>query len=485
MNFEEATTEFLIDALPAALNNHARATVNVIVRSLLSRHAELGRQWRSLAMVMTQNGEHTAAIDAIRHYVAAEDNRPEALLDEVFTLQQAGRIAEARQVLRRIPETLPSVGQHAYLAGALDSMLGDLDAARGQLLRSVDVAPAAGQSWLALAMLKAERGDRSVGNAVIAADPRRTGRKMDHEGAYFYALGRVLSERSDHDGAFDAYRHGAAICARRQAYDRNAERQRIDQIGQGFSSDLLNRIASDVRVQTSRPIIVTGNPRSGTTLVEQILASHSQVADGGELDVMRIVVKEIGGLFEEDLLRYLKREQPDSLSNLYLHLLDERFGGAGRIVDKRLFASRTLGIIAAILPDAPIIWMRRNPMDCAWSSFRTFFNQGSPWSHDLSDIGFHFRLEDRLFDLWRNRLGSRILVVPYEALVEDADSWTRKILGHCGLQEEEAVFAPHRTNRAVTTASVMQVREPINRKGIGVAEPYRKFMQPFIDAYYD
>ena len=107
-----------------------------------------------------------------------------------------------------------------------------------------------------------------------------------------------------------------------------------------------------------------------------------------------------------------------------------------------------------------------------------------PWTYDLEDIAFHFRLEDELLARWQDILGDRLLVLPYEALVEQPDLWIRRLLAHCGLAEEPQVFAPHKNPRAVGTSSVMQVRRPINRAGIGVAEPYRAFLQPFIDAYY-
>jgi hypothetical protein len=154
------------------------------------------------------------------------------------------------------------------------------------------------------------------------------------------------------------------------------------------------------------------------------------------------------------------------------------------VVDKTFTTPRMLGVAAALLPEAPLIWLTRDPLDCAWSCFRTYFASGTPWSYDLEDLAFHFRLEDELLSRWRDILGDRLLVVRYEALAVDPEPEIRRILAHCGLPEEPQAFAPHENPRAVTTASVMQVRQPINRKGIGVAMPYREFLQPFLDAYY-
>jgi hypothetical protein len=165
-------------------------------------------------------------------------------------------------------------------------------------------------------------------------------------------------------------------------------------------------------------------------------------------------------------------------------LLHERFPMPGRIVDKTTDTSRKLGIAAAVLPEAPLIWLKRDPLDCAWSCFRTCFMAGIRWSNALDDMAYNFRLEDRLLAQWQRNLGDRLLVVPFEALVTEPELWIRTILAHCGLAEEPQVFAPHENRRAVATASAMQVRQPINRRGIGSAEPYREYLEPFVRAYY-
>lgn len=475
----------LLDRLPGALDERGRSAINALIFELLRRDASLGRQWRTLALVLSQNGEHRSAIAAMRNYVRWGGSDPQARLEEVFTLQRAGRVVEALELLDELPETVPDRGAHAYLAGSLESMAGRLDRARKRLTDAVRLTPQSGRAWLALAMIERLDRDSASGDAIVRHDPRKTGSTMENADAYFYALGKAHADRGEHRYAFEAFSEGARLARSAQPYDPAAERRRVEQVAQGYDRAFIDRVATTVTIDTSRPIIVTGNPRSGTTLVEHILASHSAVADGGELDVMRVVGQEIGGPLEADLSHYLERSPADTLASLYLHLLDERFDEPGRIVDKRLFASRSLGVIAAILPQAPIIWMRRAPLDCAWSCFRTYFNQSSPWSHDLRTIAQHFRLEDMLLEKWQDVLGAKLLVVPYEELVEAPAVWTKRLLDHCGLAEEPGVFSPHRTDRAVMTASVAQVREPINKKGIGVAEPYREFMTPFIDAYYD
>jgi hypothetical protein len=122
-------------------------------------------------------------------------------------------------------------------------------------------------------------------------------------------------------------------------------------------------------------------------------------------------------------------------------------------------------------------------MDNAWSCLRTFFIHGVGWSYDLADIAHHFRLEDRLLAFWQERLGPRLLVVPYAELVTAPEPWTRRLLAHCGLADEPGPYRPHATDRVVLTASAMQVRQPIHAGALGTADAIRTQMQPFVEAY--
>ena len=171
------------------------------------------------------------------------------------------------------------------------------------------------------------------------------------------------------------------------------------------------------------------------------------------------------------------------MRDLYHHLAAVRFPAPGRIVDKTLATSRHMGLIATLFPDAPIIWVRRAPHDCAWSAFRNYFLKGVEWSWSLDTIGDFFTQEDRLFAHWTSTLGDQILVVPYAELVTSSEAWTRKINAHAGLALEPAQLTPERTARAVETNSAAQVREAIHQRGLGTAEPYRAMLGDF-DRHY-
>lgn len=433
---------------------------------------------------MLHNGEERAAIDAMTRYVSAQAGAPTARLELVFLLERAGRVDDARNELDRVPSNVPNTGDWAFTAGALDTMRGKFERAIDELSAAVRVKPNAGQAWLALAMTADMTLYPDAADQIVAADPAVNGSPMERRGSYYYALGKVHADRGDHARALAAFQRGATEIGATVTYDRNAEAEGVRQIMDRFDRALIDRLAGAVKRPTSRAIVVTGNPRSGTTLASQILTAHSEVTAGDELGWMRIIANDTGGVFPNEIEKWLSRGgTADDLAALYLHLTEERFGQNGRIVDKTLGASRTLGILAGILPEAPLVWMRRRPLDCAWSCFRTHFAEGNPWSWRFDTIAHHFTLEDRMLAHWERVLGDRLLVIDYETLVTAPDTVIPKLLDHCNLPAEAGPFAPEKASNMVRTASVAQVRRPISQIGIGAADPYRDAMAEFTANY--
>lgn len=473
----------LLAELKRTLAAKDREATSRTITALLERRAPLGPQWRALAELMRVSGELTLANRCMDAFVAASGGAAQAQYAKVVLLTQSSRIPEAYDLLASLPENVPDPAGHAYVLGNIAMTLGNTDKARVHLDTALRHRPGWGPAWLTLATMinfaKDELGERLLRERAAAekhgpADLAR----------YYYALGKLHADRKEHEKSFEAFALGARLLRGETPYSRNGNENNAKQAMTGYPAGFFEKLAKPESHDTSRPIFVTGLPRSGTTLVEQILTSHSAVRDGAEINIIQHIAVAVNGVSGDALSNYLSSGgSTEKLAALYLHLLEERFGSEGRIVDKTIDVSRCLGLIAAALPDAPLIWMRRDPLDSAWSCFRTFFIHGVAWSYSLEDIAHHFRLEDQLMAFWKERLGDRLLVVPYGELVDAPEQWTRRILDHCGLEEEEAVFTPHKTERLVATASSLQVRRPINRDGLGVAEPYRAFMQPFLDAY--
>lgn len=470
--------------LKEALARRERSDVNRIVTELLDGNAPLGEQWHAIAQLMRVNGEFSLALRSIDAVIAASSNKPHARYSKVVLLTQFGRLQEAHDLLATLPADVPDRAGHAYVLGNTAMTLGRVESATRYLLTALQHRPGWGAAWLSLATA-VNLADNPLGEQLLSERSAAERHEPADLARYCYALGKLHADRGEHAASFAAFARGAMLLRAETAYSRVANEANAQAAMTGYPRAFLESMCEAQSGDTSRPIFVTGLPRSGTTLVEQILASHSDVLDGGELNIIQHVAVAAGGVSGDHLERYLAGGGSlETLRNLYLHLLAERFGpDGGRVVDKTIDASRCLGLIAATMPDAPLIWMRRDPLDSAWSCFRTFFIHGVAWSYDLTDIAHHFQLEDRLLAFWKAQLGDRLLVVPYGALVDDPAGWTARLLAHCGLSEEAAVYTPHLTQRRVATASALQVRRPINRDGLGVAHPYRNFLQPFVDAY--
>jgi len=475
----------LAAALKAALAAHDRKRANDIVDKLLRAHAPLGQQWHKLAELMRISGELTLARRAMDAFVTSEHHSPSARYAKVVLLTQIGQLREAHELLSTLPPDVPELAGHAYVLGNTAITLGRVEEARDYLQTALNHRPGWGPAWLTLAtgvnLASDPLGDRLLAEAAVAER-----QPPEHLARYCYAKGKLHADRREHDAAFDAFARGARLLRERTPYSRQGNAANAALALSGWSEKFLARARKQAVRDTSRPIFVTGLPRSGTTLVEHILASHSDVVDGGELNIVQHLAVTTGGVSAANLTQYEEQGGTiDDLAGLYLHLLAERFGEAGRVVDKTIDVSRCMGLITAALPDAPLIWMQRDPLDSAWSCFRTFFIHGVGWSYDLADIAHHFRLQNEQLAYWKQCLGDRLLVVPYAELIDDPELWTRKLLAHCGLSNQAAVHASHKTERVVATASAMQVRQPINRRGLGVAEPYRAHLEPFVTAYYD
>lgn len=476
-----ATPEELIYQLAGALNRGSRAETVDLIRAINQARPPLGGRWKAMAAVAKENGEIDDALEAMEHYVAAVGHTATAYYELAAMNAQLGRLDTAAQLMQLVPVDIPSPAEHHYIHGTLAANQGKFSEALGHLRQTVAANPGSGQAWLAVAMIG--RLSTSDVEALEAAAPMVEAAPLIDQAAYAYARGKALDDIQDHDAAFAAFSNGAGVMQRERPYDHASDVADAARARTGWENHLGRTTFSrlDAEVANS-PIFVTGLPRSGTTLVEQILASHSLVSGGGELGIMQIVSRDIGKS-GSDYQNYLQQGNfPSQLAELYDHLARQRFPDVGRIIDKSLDSSRHMGLISAIFPAAPIIWLKRDPLDCAWSSYKTWFQRGLNWSWSLEDIGRHFRLENAMMQFWAE-LNPRIMFVNYPDLVTNPELWIERISNHCGLSLEAAQLESHETARNVMTASVAQVRQKITAQTIGSAKPYRQYLKPFIDAY--
>lgn len=473
----------LVDRLQRALGQGDRAQTVLAIRQLVVCRAPLGNQWEQIAYIAADNGEVTLARAAIALFESSARDPTVAAHRTAGLLAHIGAWNECYAVMDALPAAGSDPVSLAHSKGTAALHKGDVEGARSLLERAVRMRPTSAPTWQTLAKLVDFASEPELVRLLLGA--RRAVESADPatRGVYGFALGKAYEDLGERARAFEAYAEAGRHIRSTRPYDRERDLKIAHEAVEGYTPESLGAIAGRQTEDTSGTIFVTGLPRSGTSLVQQILTSHSAVGDGAEINRLGLFVKDIRGLSWAALEAYLGKCGIVEAARLWRHWMEERFPGKGRVVDKTVGNGRVLGIAAAILPEAPLIWLRRDPLDCAWSCFKTFFLGNFPWSYDLEDLAFHFRIEDALLARWQAILGDRLLTVPYEGLVSDPETWIRRILAHCHLDEEPQVFAPHENRRVVATSSVMQVRRPINRAAIGSAQPYKPWLEPFLAEY--
>ena len=271
------------------------------------------------------------------------------------------------------------------------------------------------------------------------------------------------------------------------AFDPLEHERLVDDLIATFTPELFARFQSH-GVASELPVFIVGMPRSGTTLVEQILSSHPQAHGAGELGDLEQLVADLPAKLGTTL-RYpkcvpqLDRITGERVAQAHLDSLRQRGGAASRVIDKMTVNFLHLGLIALLFPRARIIHCRREPRDtCLSCYFHNFASPGLGFAFDLGDLGFYYRQYQRLMEHWEKVLPIRVHHLDYEELVADQEKHTRELLGYCGLEWDERCLAFHQTRRVVKTASALQVREPIYRKSVGRWQPYEKHLGPLLEA---
>jgi hypothetical protein len=468
------------NAFKSALHSQDRQALIAAARRLVELEAPLGQQWQGLAQEVFRWGELSLALSALNVWHRQGTPASQVNYEKAVLLSLSGLTERAAKVAEALPPDFPTLVANAYLRGSLAVGLGHPDVGEMHFRRAVNARPDSGRSWLGLVQAGAVSDtDRQTMQRLASG---HTFEDREDHAALESALGLIEHGRGDYAAAFRHFERSTHIVRGQRPYSAEDNAQSAAIAGSWTATDFEQM--GERRVTSRSPIIVTGLPRSGTTLVQQILSAHGSVDGGAELGLAIQIEAMAGGFSPADFRAYLAAGgELGDLRDTYLRLASERIPGEGAFVDKSLNQSRSLGPYALLFPEAPVIWLRRDPLDNAWSIFRTWLSRSAVSGWSLEDIAHHMKLEDALFEHWSLELGDRLLAVPYSDLVERQEEWIDRITRHCGLIPEPAQSQFHLGTRGVSTASAMQVREPINRRGIGSAERYRPFLKPFIDAY--
>lgn len=289
---------------------------------------------------------------------------------------------------------------------------------------------------------------------------------------FHYAAAKEYEDLSRHEDTFRHLAAGNAAHKARIGYDIARDERIFAAVRTAFAQPS----PSSTDCPADAPVFVVGLPRTGTTLVDRILSAHPEMRSAGELQAMPLAVKQLSGtrsrlVLDEETVAAMTGVPSAAVARAYMARARQHAGAeAGRFTDKFPLNFLYIGWIAAALPNARIVCLRRGTMDSVWSTFKHLFATTSPyygWSYDTMDAARYFAAFDALMAFWHERLPGRILDVQYEGIVADQESETRRLLTHCGLTFDPACLDFHRQAGPVATPSAQQVRQPVNARSVG------------------
>lgn len=439
----------------------------------------------NLGRMLLEQGEAQEALGHCQHVVSLRPSSAEARnqLGNVFYVLEDLDAAEAcfREAIRLEPRLASA---HAGLGAVLEQM-GDLEGSRASLREALRHEPRHAGALARLATrLRAKLPATDL--ATIEELLAKPALPPEQRWPLLFGLAHALDARGEFDRAAAITvqanaLHLADFQQRGRGYDPGAHRRFVERLIEEFNPDFLARV-SELGVDTELPVFVVGMPRSGTTLIEQVLASHPRVFGAGELQLVResfAAVPQAVGRSDDplDCVLSLDRNALQNLARRHLSKLSSINHSADRVVDKMPENTLYLGLIAALFPRARLIHCRRDVRDVALSCWMTHFAHVR-WSCHQEHIASRIQEYQRVMNHWRRVLPVPVLDVDYEAMVVDPERVARELVAWCGLEWNPACLEFYKTRRAVRTISVAQVRQPLYSSSIGRWKNYERLLAP-------
>lgn len=473
----------------------------------------------NLGLVRLKQERNDEAIALLQRSLQLRPGYPEALVGMARALHEKDDLAGAEQLLQEATQRASEKTDAWCQLGTVRMELGETKAAEAAYGRALELDPRMPDALTGLGNLRLEEGqiDESVRllQAALEIDPDNLGARFhltqakkvtpgdanlvalevraaevidlntDKRISLHYALGKAYDDLKEWDKAFPHFLEGARLKREKLDYEPDMDAARTRRIAEIVDHDLIERLRgagdpSDV------PVFVLGMPRSGTTLTEQIIASHPEVFGAGELrDLMEVVQQPVRtgqrpGFPEH--LAGLTRETAAAWGADYVARLRRRAPSARRITDKMPANYLALGLIPLMLPDARIIHVKRDPVDTCLSCFTRLFNRHQDATYHLHELGRHYANYARLMQQWRAVLPAPTFMdVQYEDIVADMEGQARRLIDWVGLDWNDACLDFHKTKRNIRTASVTQVRQPIYTSSVARWRNYEKYLGPLLD----
>jgi len=465
-----------------ALENEYPNDAEILLESVLELAPGYHAARYEYVLALVDLHKHARAREEIEKLIATEPANPANRIMLAGILVALGELKEAVTLYHKLIEERPEDAPVAHSLGHALKTLGEHDDAVAAYHRATGIRTAYGEAYWSLANLKTYRFTDEELDCMRGQEAEVMVQAEDRYHLCF-ALGKGLEDRGDYAESFSYYERGNALkkleCRYRAGLQEKTSR-RLSEICDAAFFSARDGWGSD----SAAPIFVIGLPRAGSTLLEQILASHSEVEGTMELANIPRLVGSLGARAPSgqatypNLLNELTAGQCVHFGENYLSDTLAYRSGKPYFIDKMPNNFRNIGIIQMILPNAKIIDARRDPMDCGFSNFKQLYANGHHFSYSLEDIGRYYGKYVEMMEHWDRVLPGRVLRVQHEDVLTDLEGSVRRILDHCGLPFEQACVDFHKTERRVHTASSEQVRRPINRDGVDRWKSYEEWLEP-------
>ena len=467
-----------------AFDSKQFSDAEVYLRHAIAHSPDYARLWVDLANVLRELHKPQDALECADKVLELVPNKAESHMLYAGVIGLGNRHEEAIESYKKALQLSPN------RPGALCSMahhlktIGQQDEAIAAYRKCIHVKPDHSEAYWSLANLKTfQFGEAEVVAMNTLLDNENL--KDESRVQIHNALGLDSESRRDYDVAFSHYQQCNSLRRKTETYDPVDTETRYDRIIEIFDKTFIDE-RSGFGDPDNSPIFVVGLPRSGSTLIEQILASHSMVDGTHELTELAAAVRELRGSPKRnsvfpDTLAGLSKDEWSGLGEKFIESTRQYRKGAAYFIDKNPNNFTYVGLLRLALPNAKIINARRHPLDSCFGTYKQLFASGQPFSYDFTDLGEYYLQYARLMDHWHQLLPGFVLDVQYERVVADLETEVRRILQFCGLPFEESCLRFHETERAVKTASSEQVRKPIYSSSVNLWRNYEGHIGELIE----
>lgn len=434
----------------------------------------------NLATMLLKTGQHELAAGFLQHLLTIDPGNAAAFNDLGLAQIELHRFHEAQASIDRAITLKPHFAVAFNTRGFLNLEIGRLERARSDFDKAIALNPVYGRALLNRALMSSATAGSSWITKMRAAFERRHTLSEDDAEPVCFAMGKVCEELGDYEPAFDAYAEGNARHRARHTFDDGRDETETQHLIGASRAEHYTQLSKDPSPDQARiPVFVVGMPRSGTSLVEQILDSHPDIHGAGELTTLSELLLRLphGAPSAANWSAYCESLQAlgaEYLERVWRPGIRQRY-----VVDKMPENYRHVGLIALMFPTARIIHLSRHPMDTCLSCFVTSFRRGHEYSYDLTSLGSHYQRYRRIMLHWQSVLPPGLIhQLRYEDLIDDPKTQIRQLLSYIGVPWDKSCLRFHDNQRVVRTASFVQVRQNLYARSIGRWRRFERQLDP-------